>query len=176
MLEAQRARSAPAQQSSPFAHACDRAYFGGLRECTPTTLMLRVYRTADQLAGFSRSLSSTAFAASQYGRTSEKCDVPAGHQNSDLRKSVCHIGLNRRRDLSLREDLCLFRPGSKSTVKEVFGVRQQYLVWHGALGHARLLLPRVSCLLQGCLVAVFGVPDMGPACSEKHVPSYLNNV
>lgn len=30
--------------------------------------------------------------------------------------------------------------------------------------------------LQGSLVAVFGVPDMGPACSEKHVPSYIKNV
>lgn len=31
-------------------------------------------------------------------------------------------------------------------------------------------------VLQGSLVAVFGVPDMGPACSEKHVPSYIKSV
>ncbi len=30
--------------------------------------------------------------------------------------------------------------------------------------------------LQGHLVGVFGVPDMGPACSDKHVPNYLQNV
>ena len=33
-----------------------------------------------------------------------------------------------------------------------------------------------SLVLQGRLVGVFGVPDMGPACSEKHVPNYLKNV
>lgn len=30
--------------------------------------------------------------------------------------------------------------------------------------------------MQGHLVGVFGVPDMGPACSDKHVPNFLKNV
>lgn len=84
--------------------------------------MLRVLRRPDQLALLGRSLTCSAAVAS--GR-SEKCDIPAGHQNSDLRNVVCHIGLNRRRDLSLREDLCLFRPGGKATVGEIFKVSTQ---------------------------------------------------
>lgn len=31
-------------------------------------------------------------------------------------------------------------------------------------------------IFQGHLVGVFGVPDMGPACSDKHVPNYLKMV
>lgn len=85
--------------------------------------MLRLFRQADQVLLVGRSLSTSAPLAFPHGRPNERCDVPEGHRNSDLRKSVCHIGLNRRRDLSLREDLCLFRPGSKATVKEIFGVR-----------------------------------------------------
>lgn len=80
--------------------------------------MLRVLRRPDQLSVLGRSLTSSVVAS---GR-SEKCDIPAGHQNSDLRNVTCHIGLNRRRDLSLREDLCLFQPGGKATVGEIFKV------------------------------------------------------
>lgn len=31
--------------------------------------------------------------------------IPAGHRSSDLRQEVCNIGLNRRRDLTLRGDI-----------------------------------------------------------------------
>lgn len=113
--------------------------------------MLRVLRRPDQLQHLSvlgRSLTCSPVALGEHARC-EKTDVPAGHQNSDLRKQVCHIGLNRRRDLSLREDLCLFQPGGKATVRDIF---------------------------KGKMVGVFGVPDMGPACSNKHVPNFLNNV
>ena len=97
--------------------------FDVFEELSAACVMLRVFRKADQLLVFGRPLTSSATLAFPQGRTNERCDVPEGHRNSDLRKSVCHIGLNRRRDLSLREDLCLFRPGSKATVKEIFGVR-----------------------------------------------------
>ena len=83
--------------------------------------MLRVLRRPDQLSLLGRSLTSSAVAL---GR-SEKCDIPEGHRNSDLRNVTCHIGLNRRRDLSLREDLCLFQPGGKATVREIFQVSTQ---------------------------------------------------
>ena len=83
--------------------------------------MLRVLRRPDQLSLLSRSLTYSAVAL---GR-SEKCDIPEGHRNSDLRSVTCHIGLNRRRDLSLREDLCLFQPGGKATVGEIFKVSTQ---------------------------------------------------
>lgn len=107
--------------------------------------MLRVLRRPDHLSLVGRSLTSSAVAL---GR-SEKCDIPEGHRNSDLRNVTCHIGLNRRRDLSLREDLCLFQPGGKATVGEIF---------------------------KGHLVGIFGVPDMGGVCLEKHVPNYLKHV
>lgn len=86
--------------------------------------MLRVLRRPDQLQHLSvlgRSLTCSPVALGEHARC-EKTDVPAGHQNSDLRKQVCHIGLNRRRDLSLREDLCLFQPGGKATVRDIFKV------------------------------------------------------
>ena len=83
--------------------------------------MLRILRRPDQLSLLGRSLTCSAVAL---GR-SEKCDIPEGHRNSDLRSVACHIGLNRRRDLSLREDLCLFQPGGKATVGEIFKVSTQ---------------------------------------------------
>lgn len=111
--------------------------------------MLRVLRRPDQLSLLGRSLLFTSAALNVHPRCQEKQDVPEGHKTSDLRSVTCHIGLNRRRDLSLREDLCLFQPGGKATVKDIF---------------------------KGHMVGVFGVPDMGPTCSDKHVPNYLQNV
>lgn len=37
----------------------------------------------------------------------EHYDIPAGHAGSDMRSTACNIGLNRRRDLSLRADVLL---------------------------------------------------------------------
>ena len=152
-------------------------------------MFLRVFRRTDQCAGVSRYLSSSAIAASQHGRTNEKCDVPAGHQNSDLRKSVCHIGLNRRRDLSLREALCLFRPGSKATVKEVFGVRfrsltlsaRSFLRIPTTLPPAGMLGSSVWCARHGpCLLrkACAKLPQQCASCGRKpkalgHIPEYM---
>ena len=96
--------------------------------------MLRILQRPDQLSTLTqlaRSLSCSVALASP--SRSEKSDVPAGHQNSDLRSVACHIGLNRRRDLSLREDLCLFQPGGKATVGEIFKVST---VAAGYLGQA----------------------------------------
>lgn len=99
--------------------------------------MLRVLRRPDQLQHLSvlgRSLTCSPVALGEHARC-EKTDVPAGHQNSDLRKQVCHIGLNRRRDLSLREDLCLFQPGGKATVRDIFKVGSSH-----SLGSKRLCM------------------------------------
>ena len=85
--------------------------------------MLRALRRPDQLSLLGRSLAWSSASLAINARTSDdNYDVPEGHKNSDLRSVACHIGLNRRRDLSLREDLCLFQPGGKSTVKEIFKV------------------------------------------------------
>ncbi|EFN57532.1 hypothetical protein CHLNCDRAFT_143139 [Chlorella variabilis] len=72
--------------------------------------------------------------------------VPEGHQQSDLSSEACHIGLSRRKDLTLREDVRLTVKGEKKTLAE---------------------------LLKGEKAVVFGVPDCGKVCSEQHVPSFL---
>lgn len=48
--------------------------------------------------------------------------VPDGHLNSDLSPTVCHIGLGRRRDLTLRQDLCLWQNDKKLSLTDVFKV------------------------------------------------------
>ncbi|KAK9848660.1 hypothetical protein WJX84_012173, partial [Apatococcus fuscideae] len=73
-------------------------------------------------------------------------DVPAGHLKSDLTPHACSIILGRRRDLTLRGDITLSRGNHSATLSQ---------------------------LLKGRTAIVFGVPDMGPVCSEKHVPGYL---
>ncbi|KAL4425536.1 hypothetical protein ABPG75_009552 [Micractinium tetrahymenae] len=72
--------------------------------------------------------------------------VPEGHQHSDLSDAACNIGLSRRKDLTLREDVKLVVGGQPRTLAE---------------------------LLKGQKAVVFGVPDCGKVCSESHVPSYL---
>ena len=79
--------------------------------------------SSSQATGCSQPLLATRLLSQAATSTSGKCDVPEGHQNSDLSPTACHIGLNRRRDLSLRQDLCLFRPDGKATLKDIFKVR-----------------------------------------------------
>ena len=85
--------------------------------------MLRTLRRSHQLSLLGRSLTCSSAALVNARVQSDNHEVPEGHKNSDLRSVACHIGLNRRRDLSLREDLCLFQPGGKKTVREIFKVK-----------------------------------------------------
>lgn len=51
-------------------------------------------------------------------------NVPAGHINSDLSNTKCHIGLGRLRDLTMRQDLRLVdEGGSEHTLAQLFKVR-----------------------------------------------------
>lgn len=50
--------------------------------------------------------------------------VPEGHQHSDLSDQACNIGLSRRKDLTLREDLRLTVRGEKKTLAELLKVGQ----------------------------------------------------
>jgi hypothetical protein len=50
-------------------------------------------------------------------------NVPEGHWGSDLSDVASNIGLNRRRDLTLRQDLSLYRQQSKHSLADVFKVR-----------------------------------------------------
>lgn len=52
-------------------------------------------------------------------------DVPEGHAKSDLSPHVCNIGLNRRRDLTLRADVLLFgKQASGTSLASLFKVRE----------------------------------------------------
>jgi len=72
--------------------------------------------------------------------------LPRGHISSDLSSVTCNIGLNRRRDLSLRQDLSL------STID---GQQKNITEW-----------------LKGKNLVVFGIPDGGKVCVAEHVPGY----
>jgi glutaredoxin/glutathione-dependent peroxiredoxin len=75
-------------------------------------------------------------------------NVPAGHHGSDLSPQVCHIGLGRRRDLCLRQDLKLWQTADCSkpplSVSEVF---------------------------KGYKALLVGFPG-GKVCAERHLPGY----
>lgn len=77
----------------------------------------------------------------------EHHDIPAGHAGSDMRAISCNIGLNRRRDLSLRSDLRLHSSQESFNLRDIF---------------------------RGKLVVMLGVPDMGKVCAECHVPNYVD--
>jgi len=51
-------------------------------------------------------------------------NVPLGHHDSDLTSVACHIGLGRRRDLTMRDDLGLWKNGdTRVKLSDVFKVR-----------------------------------------------------
>ncbi len=95
-----------------------------------SAVALRVYPTTMQSTG--SLLARLAFAAQrshQSGRLFSAAvelrkagPVPDGHLNSDLSPTVCHIGLGRRRDLTLRQDLCLWEGDKKFSLADVFRV------------------------------------------------------
>ncbi|KAK9831558.1 hypothetical protein WJX74_000112 [Apatococcus lobatus] len=85
----------------------------------------------------------------QPGVRSHGTDVPAGHFKSDLSATSCSLVLGRRRDLTLRGDIKLSRNNHTATLNQ---------------------------LLKNRIAIVFGVPDMGPVCSEQHVPGYLEKL
>lgn len=49
-------------------------------------------------------------------------NVPEGHHASDLSSTACHIGLGRRRDLTMRQDLKLWKGDADMTMGDIFGV------------------------------------------------------
>lgn len=72
-------------------------------------------------------------------------NVPAGHINSDLSNTKCHIGLGRLRDLTMRQDLRLVtEEGTEHTLGQLF---------------------------KGKKVVLVGLPDLGSVCAS-HLPGY----
>lgn len=103
--------------------------------------------SADACSSSSSTSDSTNTATAASDAASAKT-VPAGHRASDLSPHVCHIGLRRRSDLTLREDLKLWRTCDCSkpplTVREVF---------------------------KGYKALLVGFPG-GKVCTERHLPAY----
>lgn len=48
--------------------------------------------------------------------------VPEGHQHSDLSDAACNIGLSRRKDLTLRQDVRLTVKGQKTSLSDLLKV------------------------------------------------------
>uniref|UniRef100_A0A061S719 glutaredoxin-dependent peroxiredoxin n=1 Tax=Tetraselmis sp. GSL018 TaxID=582737 RepID=A0A061S719_9CHLO len=92
----------------------------------------------------SRTVASSAAALADAKQ--DTYNVPLGHLNSDLSSTSCHIGLGRRRDLSLRGDVSL---------TSLAGEKQALTHW-----------------LKGKNVVVFGIPDGGSVCVGEHIPGY----
>lgn len=150
-------------------------------------------RSSRCLSG-TRPFATTAASQAQQTHNYDPYSVPAGHQNSDLGSIACNISLNRRRDLTLREDLKVVADGKQATLAAVMRVcaqrpgRMPAAPMHAYrdryVGHANPIQQAHSQsqaedqqkpALQGKLVAMFGVPDMGKVCSEKHLPDFLKN-
>jgi hypothetical protein len=69
-----------------------------------------------------RAFSAAASPASATAKST--ANVPLGHHDSDLSSVACHIGLGRRRDLTMREDLGLWKNGgTRIKLADVFRVR-----------------------------------------------------
>lgn len=63
-------------------------------------------------------------AAAEPSAAKSTTNVPLGHHSSDLSSVACHIGLGRRRDLTMREDLALWKNGAtRIKLADVFRVR-----------------------------------------------------
>ena len=98
----------------------------GLASASRCSLLPSVFNSSYQ--------ASYATTAASTGKSTY--NVPQGHHDSDLSSTACHIGLGRRRDLTLRQDLCLWDQGSKLSLADVFKVRPEQAV--ASLGAAEV--------------------------------------
>jgi hypothetical protein len=105
-----------------------------------------------------------------FSAIAETKEVPEGHATSDLSNFACHIGLGRRRDLTLRQDLRLWSGQGEVTLADVFKVTCNC---ERDSEHGRhMLRPTLS---QGKKVMLIGMPG-GKVCCDFHFPSYLKEV
>lgn len=101
------------------------------------------------LAAAPQGLSALQRAAMGSGAATAKStyDVPEGHHGSDLSSSACHIGLGRRRDLTMRQDLRLWDGERPLTLADVF---------------------------HNCKALLVGFPG-GAVCTEQQLPGYVQS-
>jgi hypothetical protein len=80
------------------------------------------YPTAAAAAAAAASVKLCSF-SSAAATAKSTANVPLGHHDSDLSSVACHIGLGRRRDLTMREDLGLWKSGdARVSLGDVFRV------------------------------------------------------
>jgi hypothetical protein len=77
---------------------------------------------AAQSYRYSQTLLQADFSAAAASTAKSTYNVPEGHHNSDLSSTACHIGLGRRRDLTMRQDLKLWDGDKPLTLGQVFHV------------------------------------------------------
>ena len=84
-----------------------------------------VASTSSSSHSFASSAAAAAAAAAEYELAPRPYDVPEGHAKSDLSPHVCNIGLNRRRDLTLRADVVLYgKQASGTSLASLFKVKR----------------------------------------------------
>lgn len=95
-------------------------------------------------------------------RLASTVNVPAGHHNSDLSSAACNIGLSRRRDITLRQDLKPYVDGKPAILADVFKVRSCE-VWEECMAtHA--------CSMGGLLLLHHGMPhSAGSLCKRTTI-------
>ena len=81
-------------------------------------------QAAARLCALTAARAFSAQAAPASSAAKSTANVPLGHHDSDLSSVACHIGLGRRRDLTMREDLALWKNGAtRISLADVFRVR-----------------------------------------------------
>lgn len=80
--------------------------------------------------------------------TTSTQNVPAGHHSSDLSSSACNIGLNRRRDITLRQDIRVHCDGKPVALSELFKDRDSLVI---------------------------GIPDLADS-QQAHVHGYVKDI
>jgi hypothetical protein len=83
---------------------------------------LRLSPFLQQQSGSGSLLQRFAFSAQPAPEDNPFYHVPEGHQNSDLSSEACHIGLSRRKDLTLRQDIRLMADGEPKSLAELLKV------------------------------------------------------
>lgn len=120
---ARRLASQAAQASSP-ASSLQQLLRGALCAATTSSSSSLTTSTSSSSSFFSHSFASSAAAAPEYELAPRPYDVPEGHAKSDLSPHVCNIGLNRRRDLTLRADVMLYgKQATGTSLASLFKVR-----------------------------------------------------
>ena len=116
-----------AAQAAPSSASLQQLLRGALCAATTSSSSSSGVLASATPAPFSHSSSfaSSAAATPEYELAPRPYDVPEGHAKSDLSPHVCNIGLNRRRDLTLRADVMLYgKQATGTSLASLFKVKK----------------------------------------------------